>query len=52
LRLEDILPNAALRGLLPDSAVIAVSVQVNGSDGLTLIYRGAGNANRAWEHIR
>ncbi len=40
--LEQLQPNAALRGLLPDQIVTIVSVQWHGSDALTLIYRGGG----------
>lgn len=39
LKLEDLQPNSAVRGLLPDSSVTVVSVQWHGSDALTLIYR-------------
>src|SRR3990172_257935 len=39
MKLEELQPNAALRGLLPDSTVSVVSVQWHGSDALTLIYR-------------
>jgi SNF2 family DNA or RNA helicase len=39
MKLEDLQPNAAVRGLLPDSTVTVVSVQWHGSDALTLIYR-------------
>jgi superfamily II DNA or RNA helicase len=39
-KLEDLTPNAAVRGILPDAAVIAVSVEWHGSDALTLVYRG------------
>lgn len=39
MKLEDLKPNAAFRGLLPDGAATVVSVQWHGSDALTLIYR-------------
>ena len=39
MRLEDLQPNASVRGILPDGAVTVVSVQWHGSDALTLIYR-------------
>lgn len=41
-RLEDLQPNAAVRGILPDAAVTVVSVQWHGSDALTVIYRSPG----------
>src|SRR5665811_1366420 len=40
MRLEDLQPNAAVRGVLPDCLVTVVSVQWFGSDALTLVYRG------------
>jgi SNF2 family DNA or RNA helicase len=40
MRLEDLQPNASVRGILPDGAVTVVSVQWHGSDALTLMYRG------------
>ncbi len=39
MKLEDLKPNAAVRGLLPDCLATVVSVQWHGSDALTLIYR-------------
>jgi SNF2 family DNA or RNA helicase len=39
LRLEDLLPNAAIRGLLPDMLVTVVNVQWFGSDALELTYK-------------
>lgn len=39
LNLEDLQPNAAVRGILHDGAVTVVSVQWHGSEALTLIYR-------------
>jgi SNF2 family DNA or RNA helicase len=38
-RLEDIQPDALLRGILPNVTVTVVSVQWHGSDALTLVYR-------------
>ena len=38
-RLEDLQPNAALRGILPDSLVTVVNVQWYGSDALELTYK-------------
>jgi len=37
--LEDLQPDASIRGILPDAAVTVVSVQWHGSDALTLVYR-------------
>jgi len=39
LKLEDLLPNAAVRGILPDALVTVVSVQWYGSDALELTYK-------------
>jgi SNF2 family DNA or RNA helicase len=39
LKLEDLKPNTAFRGLLPDGGATVVSVQWHGSDALTVIYR-------------
>ena len=39
-KIEDLQPQTALRGILPDAVVTVVSVQCHGSDALTLIYRG------------
>src|SRR3989449_9922734 len=39
-KLEDLRPNAAVRGILPDALVTVVSVEWHGSDALTLVYRG------------
>ena len=41
MRLEELTPNAALHGILPDELVTVVSVQWHGSDALTLVYRAA-----------
>jgi len=41
VKLEDIQPNASLKGVRPDSAVTVVNVQWHGSDALTLVYRDA-----------
>ncbi len=38
-RLEDVLPNAALRGILPDGSVTVVNVQWFGSEALELTYK-------------
>jgi superfamily II DNA or RNA helicase len=40
LNLEDLQPDATVRGILPDAAVTVVSVAWHGSDALTLVYRG------------
>ena len=40
-RLEDLQPNAAVRGILPDSLVTVVSVQWFGSEALELTYKNA-----------
>jgi len=40
LRLEDLQPDASVRGILPDALVTVVSVAWHGSDALTLVYRG------------
>lgn len=39
VRLEDLQPNAAVRGLLPDSLITVVSVQWFGSEALELTYK-------------
>ncbi len=39
MKLEDIRPEAALRGIVPDSVVTVVNVNWHGSDALTLVYR-------------
>jgi superfamily II DNA or RNA helicase len=39
-RLEDLRPNAAVRGILPDQVVTVVSVQWFGSEALELTYKG------------
>jgi SNF2 family DNA or RNA helicase len=41
MRLEDLQPNAAVRGVLPDQLVTVVSVQWFGSQALELTYKGA-----------
>jgi len=41
MKLEDLQPDATVRGILPDASVTVVSVQWHGSDALTLVYRGA-----------
>jgi superfamily II DNA or RNA helicase len=40
MRLEDLQPDATVRGILPDRLVSVVSVAWHGSDALTLVYRG------------
>jgi superfamily II DNA or RNA helicase len=40
MRLEDLQPNAAVRGVLPDQLVTVVSVQWFGSQALELTYKG------------
>src|SRR4030042_3316159 len=39
IKLEDLQPNAALRGILPDALVTVVSVQWFGSEALELTYK-------------
>src|SRR6266404_8528288 len=38
-KLEELLPNAAIRGIIPDSLVSVVSVQWYGSEALELTYK-------------
>lgn len=38
-KLEDLQPNAAVRGILPDCLVTVVSLQWHGSEALTLTYK-------------
>ncbi len=45
-RLEDLQPNAAVRGILPDALVTVVSVQWFGSEALELTYKDAGRQGR------
>ena len=40
MTLEDLQPDATVRGILPDALVTVVSVEWHGSDALTLVYRG------------
>ncbi|HEX7028707.1 MAG TPA: helicase-related protein [Gammaproteobacteria bacterium] len=40
MKLEDLKPNATVRGILPDAVVTVEKVQWHGSDALTLVYRG------------
>ena len=40
MRLEDLQPDATVRGILPYALVTVVSVAWHGSDALTLVYRG------------
>jgi hypothetical protein len=37
IRLEDLQPNASVRGILPDSLITVVSVQWFGSEALELL---------------
>ena len=39
MKLEDLTPETALRGIMPNAAVTVVSVQWHGSDALTMVYR-------------
>jgi hypothetical protein len=39
MRLEEILPNATVRGILPDSVITVVSTQWFGSEALELTYK-------------
>jgi hypothetical protein len=39
MKLEELQPNATIRGILPDGLVTIVSVSWHGADALTLIYR-------------
>ncbi len=39
MRLEDLQPDAVIRGILPDASVSVVRVEWHGSDALTLVYR-------------
>ena len=39
IRLEDLQPNAAVRGVLPDSLVTVVSVQWFGSEGVNGLFK-------------
>jgi superfamily II DNA or RNA helicase len=39
MKLEDLTPDAAVRGILPDSLVTVVNVTWHGSEALTLVYR-------------
>ena len=40
MKLEDLQPDASVRGILPDALTTVVSVEWHGSDALTLVYRG------------
>jgi hypothetical protein len=42
MRLEDLQPNASVRGILPDSLVTVVTVQWFGSEALELTYKEPG----------
>jgi len=39
MKLEDLLPDATIKGILPDASVTVVSVARHGTDALTLVYR-------------
>src|SRR5215204_4137271 len=41
MRLEEIQPNAVVRGILPDQLITVVNVQWHGSDALELTYKTA-----------
>ena len=41
-KLEDLLPNASVRGILPDAAVAVVNVQWFGTEALELTYKDQG----------
>jgi superfamily II DNA or RNA helicase len=41
MRLEDLKPNAAIRGILPDQIITVVNTQWFGSEALELTYKGA-----------
>ncbi|OQC08748.1 MAG: hypothetical protein BWX80_00175 [Candidatus Hydrogenedentes bacterium ADurb.Bin101] len=41
MKLEDLRPDATLRGMLPDMLVTVVNVEWHGSDALTLVYRSS-----------
>ncbi len=40
MKLQDLQPDATVRGILPDALVTVVSVEWHGSDAMTLVYRG------------
>ena len=42
MKLEDLTPNASVRGIRPDAPVTVVQAQWHGADALTLTYRLAG----------
>ena len=46
MKLEELQPDAAVRGILPNGTVEVVSVQWHGSEALTLIYRPPSGGNR------
>src|SRR5690606_3872352 len=39
VKLEELLPDATIRGILPNESVTVVKVEMHGSDALTLVYR-------------
>ena len=40
MKLDDLQPDAAVRGILSDAVVTVVSLEWHGSNALTLVYRG------------
>ncbi len=40
MKLDDLRPDAAVRGILPDAVVTVVSLEWHGSNALTIVYRG------------
>jgi len=44
MKLEELQPDARVRGILPDVTVAVVKVEWHGSDALTLVYRDPGGA--------
>ena len=40
MKLQDLQPDATVRGILPDALVTVASVEWHGSDAMTLVYRG------------
>jgi len=47
-RLEELKPNAAVKGIVPDPVVTVVSVQWFGSEALELTYKGARRVASGW----
>jgi hypothetical protein len=44
-KLEDLRPNAAVRGIIPDALVTVVSVQWFGSEAIELTYKDVARKN-------